>query len=130
MVMQITELNILNCILIGAWLLFLINSIISAFSSNNAWHLRILPFTLFLCYFLIEIVPETGWSDIRSQWHRSAALAVYSLLYIILALWLYFGRSTFYRVFALISFIAGASMLAIATFTLNESWYFYHEMLR
>jgi hypothetical protein len=112
----------------GALLLFLLLSLIFIFVSKRAWF-RLVPAALLVCSAFLALVPETGWSDVRSHWHGSAAMVPYSLLYVVLAIWLRRGGSAFHRVFALISFLAGTSMLALAICALAESWFFYHKIL-
>ena|SRR6266478_1622779 len=113
----------------GALLLFFIFSIIFLFVAKGRWPLRFLPIAHFCCWFLIDFLPETGWSDVRSQWFHSAALIPYSFLFFGMAAWLRRSGFTFYKMFALVSFLAGASMFALAVFYLDRSWFFYHEFV-
>jgi len=51
---------------------------------QNRW--RWLPCISVIALPLIEIVPESGWSDVRSQWHQTALGVVWSVWALYLAL--------------------------------------------
>jgi hypothetical protein len=69
-------LYIASCVLSIAFLLM---------PRGSRW--RWLPCVSVIALPLIEIAPESGWSDVRSQWHQAALGVVWSLW----ALFLVFG---------------------------------------
>jgi hypothetical protein len=108
----------------------LICAVLFIFTARAAGVCRFAPLAVYLGMFLIlSIIPETGWSDTRSQWHQNAAIAVYSIFYITMALWVRSLKNSFSSFFALIIFINGASFLCVTIALLSDSWYFYHVLL-
>ncbi len=109
---------------------YLILAIAFVFIGKDSKRFRFAPLVLLLCSQLIYFVPGIRFSDHRSQWHQTAAMIPYGLLYFGLGFWLFRSKAIFRQVFGFASFMAGMSFLSVAITLLCESWYFYQVLLR
>jgi len=108
---------------------YFILAIVFVFIAKDRSRLRFVPLILLFCYFLLDLVPEVDFSDVRSHWHWPAAVVAYSLLYFVQGMWFFRRKSRFQSALAFASFMAGTSFLSVGLFLLSESWSFYHVLL-
>src|SRR5271170_8278228 len=94
---------------VASYAMFFVFALAFVFVEKETGYIRFVPLLLLLSNFFIALVPETGFSDVRSQWHEPAAMIPYSLLYFVLGAWLFQRKSMFRSAFAFTSFMAGTS---------------------
>jgi FtsH-binding integral membrane protein len=90
---------------------------------------RWLPCVSVIALPLIGVVPESGWSDVRSQWHQAALAVVWGLwaLYLVFILL----RAAQGRVLVALRSVLGImGVLGFVggTVSLVESWRFFHGL--
>ena len=94
---------------------------------QNRW--RWLPCISVIALPLIEIVPESGWSDVRSQWHQTALGVVWSVWALYLALILLrSGKGRISIALRSVLGIMGVFGVTAGTISLVESWRFLHSL--
>ena len=90
---------------------------------------RWLPCVSIIALFFILFVPESGWSDVRSQWHGAALGLVWSIWIMCLVFgFLRSGRGALLISLRIAFTIMGVSALAVSIFSLVESWTFLHSL--
>lgn len=88
---------------------------------------RLLPALSFISFFIISCVPESGWSDIRSQWHQPVLILIWGVLVLVMATTvLRSERSALCKSLRVAFGIAGIACLVGSIFSLVESWQFLH----
>jgi hypothetical protein len=111
-------LFIMSCVLSIAFLLM---------DRQNRW--RWLPCISVIALPLIEIVPESGWSDVRSQWHQTALGVVWSIWALYLALiHLRSGKGRVSIALRIVLGIMGMFGVTAGTILLVESWRFLRSL--
>jgi hypothetical protein len=94
---------------------------------ENRW--RWLPCISVIALPLIEIVPESGWSDGRSQWHQTALGVVWSIWALYLAfILLKTGRGRVSIALRSVLGIMGVFGVTAGTISLFECWRFLHSL--
>jgi uncharacterized membrane protein len=94
---------------------------------ENRW--RWLPCVSVIALPLIVAVPESGWSDVRSQWHQVALVVVWSLWVVYLVFILL--RTPQGRVLVALRSVLGIMGVLgfmAGTVSLVESWRFFHGL--
>ncbi len=89
---------------------------------------RWLPCASVLALPVIQLIPEPGWSDVRSLWHN----AFLTLAWSIWVLWLAFVSRRWHSSALLISLrialtLLGVAVMAVCVTSLVESWVFLHS---
>jgi hypothetical protein len=88
---------------------------------------RTLPSISIITLPLIGLVPESGWSDGRSQWHESALILPWSVLMLCLVVFFFKGEKGAVSAFLRIAFgIMGIVGFLGSVLGLVEIWQFLH----
>jgi hypothetical protein len=89
---------------------------------------RMLPSICIISLPLIGVVPESGWSDVRSQWHQSALILPWSILALYLALVFLRSEKGGLSISLRIAFgTLGVAGFVGSILALVESWVFLHS---
>jgi hypothetical protein len=90
---------------------------------------RWLPCISVIALPLLELVPETGWSDVRSQWHVPLLYAVWGIWTLFLTLILLrTGEGKLLLVLRGLLGTMGTFTFAACVVSLVESWRFLHHL--
>jgi hypothetical protein len=90
---------------------------------------RWLPCVSIISLPFIELVPESGWSDVRSQWHVAVLGLVWSIWILFLVFFLLRTGKDALLISLRIAFTGmGILVFAGCVFALVESWAFLHSL--